>query len=58
MVAGGDTQDNCSHDYKRQESDSRADEFEPRDVKIGVVHNQCSFRIRVKEKRQTEFERA
>jgi len=58
MAAGGDTQDDRSHDYERQESDSRANEFIPRDVKIGVVHNQCSFRVRVTEKRQTELERA
>ena len=51
MAAGGDTQDDRSHSYDRQELDPRADKVELRDVKIGVVHNQCSFRIIVTEKR-------
>ena len=51
MATGGDTQDERSHDYDIQELDPRTDEFEPRDVKVGVVHNQCSFRVIVTEKR-------
>lgn len=58
MAAEWDTQDDRSRDYDIQELDQRADKFEPRDVKLGVVHNQCSFRTIVTEKREPEFESA
>ena len=58
MAAGGDTKDDRSRDYDRQELDPRADKLEPRDVKLGIVHNQSSFRTIVTEKRETEFESA
>jgi len=58
MASGGDTQDDRSRDYDGQELDPRADKFESRDVKLGVVHDQCSFRTTVTEKRETEFESA